>query len=64
MKKRCFGHKLRTILQPVGSHSAHKHNPLLIHSLAEFNFRPPILLVFPGEQPDKNMRSRPQVSTW
>ena len=64
MKKRCFGHKLSTILRLVSSHSADKHNPLLINGLAEFNFRPPLLLVFPGEQLYKNRLSRPQVSTW
>jgi hypothetical protein len=64
MKKHCFGHKLRTILRLVSSHSADKHNPLLINSLAEFNFRPPLLLVFPGEQLEKNRPSRAQISTW
>jgi hypothetical protein len=64
MKKGYFGHRLRRILRPIGRHSAQKHNPLLINSLAEFNFRPPLLLVFPGEQLDKNRPSRPQISTW
>ena len=29
--------------------STYRHNPLLINSLAAFNFRPPIRLEFPGE---------------
>jgi hypothetical protein len=27
-----------------------RHDPLLINTLAAFNFRPPILLEFPGER--------------
>jgi hypothetical protein len=64
MKRRFFSQSLRTIIRPVRRRSAHEHNPLLINSLAEFNFRPPVLLVFPGEQPDNYRRSRPQISTW
>jgi hypothetical protein len=64
MKKRCFGHRLQRILRPVGRHPAHKHDPLLVNNLAEFNFRPPLLLVFPGEQLDKNRPLRRQISTW
>jgi len=30
--------------------SNYRHDPLLINSLAAFNFRPPIILEFPGEQ--------------
>jgi hypothetical protein len=29
--------------------SSYKHNPLLINSLAAFNFPPPVTLEFPGE---------------
>jgi len=43
-----FAQKLRRILRPVVRESAYKHNPLLINSLAAFNFRPP--LAFPGEK--------------
>jgi len=42
--------KLRRILRPVVRESTYRHNPLLINSLAAFNFRPPILLEFPGER--------------
>jgi len=41
--------KLRRILRPVVRKSAYRHDPLLINSLAAFNFRPPIRLEFPGE---------------
>jgi hypothetical protein len=41
--------KLRRILRPVVREPAYQHNPLLINSLAAFNFRPPIRLEFPGE---------------
>ena len=30
--------------------SNYRHDPLLINSLAAFNFRPPIILEFPGER--------------
>jgi hypothetical protein len=39
--------KLRRILRPVVRESNYRHDPLLINSLAAFNFRPP--LEFPGE---------------
>ena len=42
--------KLRRILRPVVRKSTYKHDPLLINSLAGFNFRPPIMLEFPGER--------------
>jgi hypothetical protein len=42
--------QLRQILRPVVRESAYKHNPLLINSLAAFNFRRPIMLEFPGEK--------------
>jgi hypothetical protein len=45
-----FAQKLRQVLRPVVKGSTYTHNPLLINSLAKFNFRPPILLVFPGER--------------
>jgi len=41
--------KLRRILQPVVRQSTYRHDPLLINSMAAFNFRPPIRLQFPGE---------------
>ena len=41
--------KLRRILRPVVRKSAYRHDPLLINSMAAFNFRPPIRLEFPGE---------------
>jgi hypothetical protein len=42
--------KLRRILRPVVRKPTYRHDPLLIDSLAAFNFRPPIILEFPGEQ--------------
>jgi len=50
MKNHCFGftQKLRRILRPVVRESTYSHDPLLINSLAAFNFRPP--LEFPGEK--------------
>jgi hypothetical protein len=41
--------KLRRILRPGVRGSTYRHNPLLINSLAAFNFRPPIRLEFPGK---------------
>jgi hypothetical protein len=40
-----FVQKLRRILRP-----AYRNNPLLINSLVAFNFRPPIIIEFPGER--------------
>ncbi len=45
-----FAQKLRRILRSVVRESAYKHNPLLINRLAAFNFRPPLILEFPGER--------------
>jgi len=42
--------KLRRILRSVVTGSTNKHDPLLINSLAVFNFRPQIMLEFPGKQ--------------
>src|SRR5437660_890786 len=42
-----FAQKLRRILRSVVRESNYRHNPLLINSLAAFNFRLP--LEFPGE---------------
>jgi hypothetical protein len=42
-----FAQKLRRILRSVVRESNDRHNPLLINSLAAFNFRLP--LEFPGE---------------
>jgi hypothetical protein len=50
MKANVFVQKLRRILQPVVRKSAYRHDPLLINSMAAFNFRPPLRLEFPGEQ--------------
>jgi hypothetical protein len=52
MKNHRFGftQKLRRILRPVVRESNDRHDPLLINSLAAFNFRPPIMLEFPGER--------------
>jgi len=43
-----FAQKLRRILRSVVRESNDRHNPLLINSLAAFNFCPP--LAFPGEK--------------
>lgn len=45
-----FAQELRRILRSVVRGYAYKHDPLLINSLAAFNFRPPIVLEFPGER--------------
>jgi hypothetical protein len=37
-------------LRSVVRESNYRHDPLLINSLAAFNFRPPLILEFPGEQ--------------
>jgi len=42
-----FVRRLRRVLRLLVKGSAYQHNPLLINSLAAFNFRPP--LEFPGE---------------
>ena len=42
-----FAQKLHRILRSVVRESNYRHNPLLINSLAAFNFCPP--LEFPGE---------------
>ncbi len=42
-----FAQKLRRILRSVVRESNDRHDPLLINSLAAFNFRP--LLELPGE---------------
>jgi hypothetical protein len=50
MKAYVFVQKLRRILRPsVVKESAHKHNPLLINSLAALNFHRRLMLEFPGE---------------
>jgi hypothetical protein len=45
-----FIQELRRILRSVVSESNYRHDSLLINSLAAFNFRPPIMLEFPGER--------------
>jgi len=42
--------KLRRILRPVVRESTYRHDPLLINTLAAFNFRPPIMLEIPGQR--------------
>jgi hypothetical protein len=48
--------KLRRILRPVVRESTYRHDPLLINTLAAFNFRPPIRLEYPGERLARNPR--------
>jgi hypothetical protein len=50
MKANVFVQKLRRILRPVVRQSAYGHDPLLINSMAAFNFRPSLRLEFPGER--------------
>jgi hypothetical protein len=50
MKAHTLVQKFRRILRPVVRESIYRHDPLLINSLAAFNFRPPIRLEFPGER--------------
>jgi hypothetical protein len=45
-----FVQKLRRILRSVVRESNYRHDPLLINSLAAFNFRPPLIIEFPGQQ--------------
>jgi len=45
-----FGQKLPRFMRSIVRQSAYKHDRLLIHSLAAFNFRPPLTLEFPGER--------------
>jgi len=45
-----FAQKLHRILRSVVRESNYRHDPLLINSLAAFNFRPPLILEFPSEQ--------------
>jgi hypothetical protein len=41
---------LAPIYEMGSKESNYRHDPLLINSLATFNFRPPLILEFPGEQ--------------
>jgi hypothetical protein len=50
MDAHVFVQKLRQILRPVVRESTYSHDPLLINSLAAFNFRPPLMFAFPGER--------------
>jgi len=45
-----FAQKLRRILRSVVRESNYRHYPLLINSLAAFNFRRRLMLEFPGER--------------
>ena len=49
---------LVSIYEMGSKESAYRHDPLLINSLAAFNFRPPIRLEFPGER----LTSRPRFA--
>ena len=42
--------KLRKGLRSVVRESNYRHDPLLINSLAAFNFRESLMLEFPGER--------------
>jgi len=64
MKKQIFAQQSHRILRPVVRESSYEHNPLLINSLAAFNFSPPILLEFPETQSKKRGHSLRQLSTW
>jgi len=45
-----FAQKFRQIFRPIVRASTYRHDPFLINSLAEFNFRPPLILKFPGDR--------------
>jgi hypothetical protein len=45
-----FVQKLRRILRSVVRESNNRHDPLLINSLAAFNFRRRLMLEFPGKK--------------
>jgi len=45
-----FAQKLRQILRSVVRESNYRHDPLLINSLAAFNFRRRLMLEFPGKK--------------
>jgi hypothetical protein len=45
-----FAQKLLRTLRSVVRESNYRHDPLLINSLAAFNFRAPLMLEFPGER--------------
>ncbi len=48
--------------QPIFRRRARKHDALLISSLALFNFRPPIILEFPGER--RRTWAEVRVTAW
>jgi hypothetical protein len=50
MKAHAFVQEFRRILRPVVRESTYRYDPLLINSLAAFNFRRPLMLEFPGER--------------
>ena len=50
MRKQSLAQKFRKVLLPVVRGASYKHDPLLINSLAAFNFRPAMMLEFPGER--------------
>jgi hypothetical protein len=50
MKAHGIARKLRQTLRSVVRESNYRHDPLLINSLAAFNFRPPFRLQFPGKK--------------
>jgi len=50
MNNQTFAKKIISNLRPVVRQPGYQHNQLLINSLAAFNFRPPLNLVFPGER--------------
>jgi len=64
MKKKNLLQNLLRVFGLVVRRSPHRRNPLLINSLVDFNFRPPLMLVFPGEEFGKGRHSLSQFSTW
>ena len=48
--------------QPIFRRNARKHDALLISSLTLFNFRPPIILEFPGAR--RRTWSDARVTAW
>jgi len=50
------------VRRSIFRHRASKHDALLVNRLAVFNFRPPIILEFPGER--RSIVSEARVSSW
>src|SRR5262245_9959111 len=63
MKAYVFVQRLRRISRRIVRKSTYRHDPLLINSLAAFNFRRPLLLEFPAERLTRISRFDPVFPT-